>query len=165
MHHEEKIISTPLCNLYFKIKFIEDYGETLSHIDPSKGNNVVTLADNLEKKVDIFNKQVLAKEPTKQDIKQFQNEFKELLHSQDEIMSEHRALWKPIIANIAFSVLTAGIGLFAIGIKAGINAYTSYQQDEKLTINNVLFFAKTRGEQQVTHIEKEVKFDKNVRFL
>lgn len=75
------------------------------------------------------------------------NHFKELflarIHSHEVTIRNHRALWKPILANIL-------IGLFSFGIVLGFRLAHTYQKNGTAT----LFFHKTQKEKDVAEIEE-----------
>ncbi|WP_131793423.1 hypothetical protein [Legionella brunensis] len=163
--HENLKSPASFNNLYLKIKFMQDFGETLSHVDKPKGDAVTKLAEELKQKVDEFSKQISQEPPSPEDIKRFQADFKKLLHSQDNIMKEHREILKPIVANILFSLLTLGIGLLAISIKAGVGAVRAYQDDRKIAASDILFFAQTKREQAIDTIEKDIESSETYKGL
>lgn len=68
----------------------------------------------------------------------FINSFLDKLHSQDDIMSTHRAHWRVLVANILIAF--TGIGLFALGIH--------YLRTKEL------FFSETNREKYIANIEQ-----------
>lgn len=153
---EKTFIRSPLSNLYSKVNLMRIYGESLSDKDTKISAAVVTLANKLSEELDAFNKQVLKAKPDKLDVEQFQSRFKTLLHSNDKIMGEHRDIWKPIVVNILFSLITLGFGLLGIGIKAGISVYRHYQYGDTLNLSKVLLFSQTGRETHIGSVEKEI---------
>lgn len=157
-------VNPMLVSLYFKIKIMRDYGDTLSKKDKKKGESVIKLADKLKEKVDCFNETVSQRKPDNNEVTLFQSEFKRLLHSQDEQMKEHREIWKPIVANILISLTI--FGLLAIGVRAGINVINALRKNEEVELSDVLFFAKTKSVRKADAIEKEVDsidFNKKIK--
>jgi hypothetical protein len=128
--------------LYQQIKQMKVYGEHLQKIDAEKGEAVVKLASLLtlransyfcledsEKTLTIFN--------------DFAKKFRTLLHGKDALMSTHREIWKPIIANIAIAL--SGIGLLLIAAQL---------IHSKLTTNTAsFFFAKTKRQMLIDAVD------------
>ncbi len=133
--------------LFQKLNTMKKYGEYLITIDMYKGNEVIELARDLEINAQNFILCALKKQPDYSEILDFVTDFKNLLHCQDELMEEHRAAWKPIVANIFLSLLV--IPLIAIAIKATSHLINK----EKITLNNTLFFAQTRSKTKIDEIE------------
>ena len=101
-----------------------------------KGKAIMELA--LELKGDI---KTFAEYPKAQQLAQketFRKEFITKLHSKDELMSQHRAYWKVLVANILIAL--TGIGLFAIGVHY---LHTGH-----------VFFAKTQSNDLIQNVEK-----------
>ncbi|CAM3106407.1 Uncharacterised protein [Legionella steigerwaltii] len=90
--------------LYEKIKGIEIYAATLP--EPEKGT-IKKLTEDLAKDVDQFVYQNKAEIPGKEAYQKFEMKVKARLHSQDDVMSEHKS-WPARIANFLFSVVTLG---------------------------------------------------------
>ena len=77
-----------------------------------KGKAIMELALELKGDIKTFTEYPKAQQLAQKET--FKNEFITKLHSKDDLMSEHRAYWKVLVANILIAL--TGIGLFAIGI-------------------------------------------------
>jgi hypothetical protein len=139
---------TDFTHLYSKIQIMREYGMSLTKIDNNKGQAVINLANQLDEEVAAYSEII---KPTDADLNEFKEQFIGMLHSEDELMKEHRALWKPIIANI-FLALT-GFGLLAIVVNATAAGIESVLNNKPYLVNNALFFAKTQREQNNEAIE------------
>lgn len=126
-----------ITELYSKIKVMEDYGKKLEKADPQKGEIAINLARKLGWLVNSYEKKQI-EEP------KFKEEFNKLLHSQDHIMSKHRATWKPILVNI--DIALTGVGLLAIGIKLA--------HDKLSTGQATFFYHKTYRQGQIEDIKR-----------
>ncbi|WP_419418701.1 hypothetical protein ACNVED_09050 [Legionella sp. D16C41] len=116
---ETKALAVEIEKLYQAIETMYDYGVRLKdeaviakNIKESSAQTVINLANDLKENLDEF----LVKNETtlqeggparKQLLQSFQQDFKTLLHSEDDHLSEHHGeAWKRIVANIALSVFT-----------------------------------------------------------
>lgn len=90
--------------LHEKIAGIKTYAETLSEHEKIIINK---LADDLKKDVDQFVYQNRDEIPGKEAYQKFKMKVKARLHSQDDVMSEHRS-WPTVVANILLSLATIG---------------------------------------------------------
>ncbi|KTD72345.1 hypothetical protein [Legionella tucsonensis] len=90
--------------LYEKIAGIKTYAETLSEHEKIIINK---LADDLKKDVDQFVHHNQDEIPDKEAYQKFKMKVKARLHSQDDVMSEHRS-WPTVVANILLSLVTIG---------------------------------------------------------
>ncbi|WP_203110779.1 hypothetical protein [Legionella bononiensis] len=144
-----------LKNIYFQIKIMRDYGISLTSNDLDKGKEVQSLANALETKLDDFYKNSLNKKPDEQELLKFKADFKVLLNSKNDLMREHREIWKPIVANILISL--TGIGLLALAGHALYQAAKSWNKNEKITVNKLMFFGKTESEKKVEDIEQAIE--------
>jgi hypothetical protein len=126
-------------SLQNKINELECYGSHIALTHPDKGNKVISLAKELNVLLLSFlDKPYLEQQRT---FSQFKNDFVKKLHSEDTIVSTHRAYWKVICANILIAL--TGIG----AILLGINYYAT---------SGSLFFSKTQTQQKVDTIEREM---------
>ncbi|KTC78140.1 hypothetical protein [Legionella brunensis] len=82
-------------------------------------------------------------------IRSMKRQMSTLLHSQDHILHEHRAIWKPILVNIAIALSV--FGAFAI---AGRTLKSCYKGD--LSFNSCFFFAKTASQQHIEALEEKL---------
>ncbi|STY83186.1 Ankyrin repeat protein [Legionella quateirensis] len=85
----------------------------------------------------------------------FKADFKGLLNSKNDQMREHREIWKPIVANILISL--TGIGLLALAGHALYQAVKSWNQNEEITVNKLMFFGQTESEKKVEDIEQAIE--------
>lgn len=79
------------------------------------------------------------------EFKKFEAKFTKVLHSRDDIMNEHRARWKVIVANIAIAL--TGIGAFILLGRAVASCVTG---------KPIMFFAHTNRRRQLDRIEKSM---------
>lgn len=137
-----------------KMSAMNSYGIKLTAQDNDKGRAVCALANSLNSKIDHFINTASNHNLDKDTLDEFVAGFKRTLHAQDDVMSTHRALWKPIVTNlmIAFS----GIGLLALIAKNIYLAVQATRGGEPVSFNRALFFAKTNSEQQIQDIEQSL---------
>jgi hypothetical protein len=115
-----------ITTLINSIEIMQQHGESLSEKDRDSGQTAVDLATQLKKRLFYFlntNQETLSQP---QDaaysvhLNGFKEEFSLHLHSQDDKLSKHRALWKPIMMNILAAIGTLGV---AVGIKLLISKF------------------------------------------
>lgn len=132
--------------LFAAIKAMRDDGEKLiggkTKRDRECGRVAIELADHLKSEADTFyNKNYSADK-----VPEFKKNFKVLLHSQDDIMTHHRAKWKVIVANIALAMTVVG----AIALAARVAKQKIQGKSPSL------FFSKTNREQHIKKISKAI---------
>ncbi|CEK10112.1 hypothetical protein [Legionella hackeliae] len=149
-HVKELSFELNFKNLLDQLKVMEKYGNSLLEVDSLKGHTAIKLVENLRNFIDEFKINALIKQPGREEINHFKVNFKGILHREDKLMEDHRKIWKPIIANILIAL--TGIGLVAIAVNTSIKFFN----DEKIKINNTLFFAKTHGQKEIEEIEKKL---------
>jgi hypothetical protein len=151
--HKRQAMRNKFVDVLKKIEVMRNAGNYLRlwNDDPSKGRAIITLSDTLETRIASFVNAIGSETP--QTLAAFDSDFKRLLHTQDKLMNEHRAIWKPIIANVLIAL--TGIGLIAIAIKASSQAIKprGNAEDPSRMFNHSLFFAKTRTQEQLENIE------------
>lgn len=132
-------------NLYTKISGMRKHGINLMDTDVYCGDVVLKLADKLQTDVDHFimaNKDTL---PNETSYAKFKEQFSARVHSQNDIMGKHLAVWKPILGNIMIGLLTLGV---AIGIKLVVS---------KLSTGRASFFFEETGRQkQIASIDESL---------
>ncbi|RUR12644.1 tetratricopeptide repeat protein [Legionella septentrionalis] len=139
-----------LGNLYAQIDQMFQHGEA---IGSAKGERVKAHAKNLEAKLDAFLlKHYEGNSLTGEKEQAFKAEFTQYLHSKDKDMGEHRAVWKPIIANILIAL--TGIGFVALLAKIIAHALTSHINKTDFSLNKACFFAETRTQCLALEIEQ-----------
>ncbi|RUR11032.1 tetratricopeptide repeat protein [Legionella septentrionalis] len=139
-----------LGNLYAQIDQMFQHGEA---IGSAKGERVKAHAKNLEAKLDAFLlKHYEGNSLTGEKEQAFKAEFTQYLHSKDKDMGEHRAMWKPIIANILIAL--TGIGFVALLAKIIAHALTSHINKTDFSLNKACFFAETRTQCLALEIEQ-----------
>jgi hypothetical protein len=148
------ISQSAFSSLREKIRLLDALGESLLDKDADKAQAAKAHATSLTQSVDTFERGLGNNKPNSTQIQQFQSEFKTLLHSKDKEMKEHRAIWKPIIANIAWCVATLGIGLFIIAGRAGWNTIDACRNNKSLAASDLIFFAQTNREKRIDSIEQ-----------
>ncbi|MGQ3887786.1 hypothetical protein ACQUW5_01985 [Legionella sp. CNM-1927-20] len=137
--------------LYDDIKVMHNYGieinsdDHLKGITSSSGQTAVSLANRLRKNLDEFlvkNEEALIRGGIvrKHLLLLFHENFKTLLHSEDDKLSKHREAWKPILANIALNVFTL--------IKLVVSKIATHQA--------TFFFQKTERMQKVDAVEQSL---------
>lgn len=112
-------------NLYLKIERLERHGEKIGGQD---GEVATNLAATLRGKVDRVVIQQSNKALSSGEYAAFHADFIENLHSQDDIMSKHRAFWKPFVVNMVAALLTVGV---ALGVHKLLTGRASFFGDTK----------------------------------
>ena len=142
--------------LNLNIDIMRQYGASLkgSISDEIKGNKIVTLAEKLQIKARALFEATHLKQTTPKDVEQLKSEFTTLLHSEDEMLKSHRTIWKPIIANIALAL--TGIGLVVLLVKVLSHAVLCIKKNEKVLINDSLFFAKTTSQKKTDDVDEAI---------
>jgi hypothetical protein len=126
-------------SLQNKINELERYGSHIALTHPDKGKKVNSLAKELNALfLSFLDKPYLEQQRT---FSQFKTDFLKKLHSEDTIVSTHRAYWKVICANILIAL--TGIG----AILLGINYYAT---------SGSLFFSKTQTQRKIDTIERKM---------
>ncbi|KTD81766.1 hypothetical protein [Legionella waltersii] len=137
-----------ILNLKLAIDLMRQYGKSLEAL---KGATVVTLADGLEQQVNDFLQSIKTNpKEMKKRLEDFKREFIVLLNSKNKEMQHHRAIWKPIVANVLIAL--SGIGLFLLGCRLAKQVYSQ----QPMTVNNCLFFAKTSSEIKQQQVQKRL---------
>lgn len=142
-----------IIRLYFRIKEMEVYGNSLYAIDRDKALIVLELVQALHKKLDQFYDESSSKQFSVEQFNQFATEFKHLLHSQDASLNEYRASWKTIVANILLAL--TGIGLLAIVVKT---AFSVVKSSTQCAWHSCLFFSKTACQENVERVEESFAY-------
>ena len=113
-HRKQKIalLKTHIEQLRVHGQDLQDSNTDVLSVD--EGRKAVELAKKLEKFVDSFIQ--ISKEPKtiSQHTEQLRSDFQQALHRGYQEMSTHRALWKPILANIVLAATAIGL-LMIIG--------------------------------------------------
>ncbi|MCL9685525.1 hypothetical protein [Legionella maioricensis] len=112
------------------------HGVYLISQDVEKGKTALLLGLELKKELKEFYERPA--EEQRENLSVFKDSFLHQLHSKDDEMAIHREKWKIIVANIAIAL--TGVGLIALGIH--------------YALNRQCFFALTKREQLIEHIEK-----------
>ena len=131
------------------IQKMRQYGQKLRGSGFHKGYVAITLADDLQKRLEAFVLKSYITPPTKTDLAAFKTDFNRVLHTRDREMQEHRTEWKAILANILIAL--TGIGLLFLVGKAF--AALGCQQNIR-GFNKSLFFGKTRCQELVEGVDK-----------
>lgn len=137
--------------LFKKIQIMKDYGQSLNDSGVAKGAQVIELADQFIQKAKKFVTEQAVKPKDELELQAYQVEFKKLLHSKDDVMRIHNALWKPIITNIAITLLFFPVAFPYLVINAIVTAACS-EKDKPTFASDYLFFGKTRTEQLIGDI-------------
>lgn len=124
------------------------YGIELAGEDVNKSSKLIVLANHLKNEVNSFCSELNYKDV---DVAAFEERFKKVLHSQDELMNKHRKIWKPIIANILIAL--TGFGLVALILKTGTMAVVALATKKPISFNDSFFFAKTASQEKIAEIE------------
>ncbi len=155
---QELKLTHPAKNLYAAITKMSDYSDILRREDDQKANLVTSYAQDLQFKLDAL---VLGK----CNMQQFNTDFSQALHAKDSELQAHRKIWKPIVANItmalagmsaALMLLSAVMAAAVIGIGVALfvlNAVIVARSGKALSVNSLLFFAKTNSERNNDAIE------------
>lgn len=143
-------------NLMLHLDSMETYAEQLGPL----GNKKVLLTQQLKDLVTErfeFEEQTLKKMPKNQsEFNVFMRHFQTMLHSLDDEKSKHSTRWQNVewqvkAANIA--VAFTGLGALALLYRA-LHAVNSPQG---ANYKSVLFFAKTKEEEQVAEVDKDLE--------
>lgn len=105
-----------------------------------------SLTDKLRQDIDQFVASHPISLPTEKAYNDFKAHFSARLHSEDEVLSTHRAAWKTNLANFA-------IGLFTLGVALGIKLVHSKLSEGHYS----LFFSKTGRQKQTSLMEQVVE--------
>ncbi|MFC3907639.1 hypothetical protein ACFORL_00915 [Legionella dresdenensis] len=89
-----------LDTLNLQISEMKAYGEKIKTKSPEAGQCAAKLAAALQQRIDDLIVNHADKFNNHQFMKQFAEDFKVLLHSQDDMMGKHRSVWLPIVADI-----------------------------------------------------------------
>lgn len=132
----------PHIDLYHEINKFRTYGEELLPKDREIGQATIDLAQVLTLKANCYMAQPeLYKEQAAQDA--FKDDFKRILHSRDEIMSQHRG-YKRLVTNLLLALSV--FGLVLIAAKLAITSLTENKAS--------FFFGRTNREHQLNKIEE-----------
>ncbi len=140
-----------LINLFNAINQMAQYGVYLQGLESNKASVVKNLAFSLNDKLEFFLINSVKTFPSPEELLHFQKKFKDLLHSEDKLMSVHREQWKPILANILLAL--TGVGFLLILAKLTYSAVNACLNKQAMSFNNSFFFAKTSSEQLEEKIE------------
>lgn len=140
--------------LLSEIQILRDHGTKISRRNSDKGNTIELLTGRLDAMTNEFFANFDAEKTSKEDIEKFQEKFKQELHSEDAIISEHRQLWKPIVANILLAL--TGVGAVLLAAKAIYGALLDSKETTTSAINRYAFFGQTESEKLIENIEHEI---------
>ncbi|SNV07849.1 Ankyrin repeat protein [Legionella waltersii] len=132
-------------NIRQAINELRSHGKRISE---PKGKVIQCLADELDELVNTFLERNITKTNLKDGFEEFQMKFMNKLHSNDNEMQKHRMIWKPIVANLLIAL--SGVGILLIGCKVAMQMI----EKKPLTLNNSLFFAKTRSQELEEQVEQ-----------
>lgn len=147
---------TKLNDLFLSIDALKTHGDLFP--TDSKGKLLALLAKQLESKLTSFILD-LADDNTpadKKDMKaldQFKKEFKAIIVENSNELQDHRAQWKPVLANILIAL--TGVGLVALLGRAVIVALFSEKKNAN-TFNKYAFFGETASEALSRNVEKSL---------
>ncbi|WP_131783053.1 hypothetical protein [Legionella gresilensis] len=147
-NNDTKDLALGIKSLYSDIEGMHKYGIDINDKEYLKGNKTnpgqtaIDLAYRLKDSLDEFlvkNEDELIRGGIvrKQRLLSFHENFKTLLHSEDDKLSKHREAWKPIVANIALNIFSL--------IKLAISKITTRQA--------TFFFQRTQRMQKVDAVE------------
>ena len=132
---------------------MQGYGYTLQKQAKEKGKAIINLAEELQNMIDELEKNPITPERWNA----FKHSFNTKLHSLDKDMAQHRAKWKPIIANIIIAF--TGIGTLLLLGRVVSDAYS-----QKGITFKTLFFANTTREEKVSAIADSLNKSAPVTF-
>lgn len=121
-----------------RLEEMHHYGQRLKDSAPAKSDAVISLAVKLYD--DLKNHYQSDSHLVRKAHKDFEFNFKQTLHSQDDMMDEHRKYWKVVVANIALALTV--IGALAVGIS--------------LLVRGHGFFNETQSQRMVTDLHEEI---------
>ncbi|MBN9230473.1 MAG: hypothetical protein J0I93_06435 [Legionella sp.] len=123
-------------------KAIADLKNAIKTIKNERWEKAHQLSTQLRDDLEFFSTHYGTK-PTAAEFSNFKELFLARIHSHEVTIRNHRAIWKPILANIL-------IGLFSFGFALGIRLAHTYRKNGTPT----LFFNKTQKENDVEAIEE-----------
>lgn len=123
-------------------KAIADLKNAIKTIKNERWEKAHQLSTQLRDDLEFFGTHYGTK-PTAAEFSNFKELFLARIHSHEVTIRNHRAIWKPILANIL-------IGLFSFGFALGIRLAHTYRKNGTPT----LFFNKTQKENDVEAIEE-----------
>lgn len=149
-----------LSPLFNEIDQMKKYGLQLKQGESSraKGNLVVELSEQLNHNLLNFLlelRNTMPSDTIKERTAAFRQQFKELAHTQDQSLHQHRAIWKPIVANILLAL--SGIGLLALIGKAIAHTIDAAKEKKPISLNRSVFFAETKSQKHVGAIEESLE--------
>lgn len=121
-----------------RLKEMHHYGKSLTDSAPAKSDAVISLAVKLYD--DLKNHYQSDSHLVRKAHKDFEFNFKQTLHSQDDMMDEHRKYWKVVVANVALALTV--IGALAVGISFLVRGHG--------------FFNETQSQRMVTDLHEEI---------
>lgn len=123
INNQNSRLAQQIADLYNAICSLKLQGEKIKETDTESGLVAINLAKDLSLHVDHFlithRENLLSADQAI--FTEFQASFSIRLHSQTDTMKKHRAIWKPIIANIFLAIATLGV---ATGIQLLISKFT-----------------------------------------
>ncbi|MCC5792549.1 MAG: hypothetical protein JJT82_08095 [Legionellaceae bacterium] len=136
---------------------IEDYGAQCNQSpDSQKGQRLTQLAADLKAQLRNFLYVAESQDQyklaiSKTDYQQFEQKCTALLHQHHLFMKEHRALWKPIVANMLLAL--TGIGFIFLAVKTTMALINAASRQQYPSLHDCLFFSKSQSQQHCEQIE------------
>lgn len=149
-----KKLYEPLNLMYKEVLKLSKYSKTIEGIDGEKAQE---LAEKLNDKmkdyiIKIYSHVSKKKEINQKIVKDFNDDFKVLLHSQDDLMDRHRGFFGPFVKNFFGFLLTCGLAI--VGQLVGTKIKHGYAS----------FFGEAKGlsiikeiDQNLNDLQKEIK--------
>lgn len=148
-------LDAKLNNLLNALAKMDAYGKKLQTEGATdKGKAAIQLAQELNLEIHLFILKSAGAKPDLLAIDLFKKEFSQKLHSKDELMHAHRAIWKPIVANILIAL--TGIGFLALLINMAYQATLINKDNSQPFVNKFLFFAKPKSQEITETVDKEL---------
>ena len=147
-----------------KLNKMKEHGEKKHNTD-LKGQEIIKVAEAFKENYNAYLllKQIQKQPPGQEELKQFQQQFIKLLHSQDTIMARHNNPGRLIAANIIIGVMTALIG-FCILIARAINESENAAKEQRaFSLNKVLFFGQTTSEKNIDELESTFRQEEGMK--
>ncbi|KTD21368.1 ADP-ribosylation factor-like protein [Legionella londiniensis] len=157
-----KEIEKPAQKLIHALAKMRDYGNKLAQEGVDKSKTILTLHKKLCERLGLEAhgldgspseiKAIKNAFKNERDIQLFQNQFKEMLHSEDGSMSRHRKVWKPIVANIMLAL--TGVGAAIMAARAAGHLVHSLATRKSPSLRATFFFTDTNSMKNINSVEE-----------
>ena len=122
----------------------------------TNSNEVVALADSLEKQIDVFVEMASRKPCTQQETAPLKKQLREAISEHNRLIQSHSNILKPIIANLLLAL--TGVGAIVIFTRALYVGVQIARGRDELAFNRFLLFTQTNKE-QLANIARNAALD------